>query len=91
MILTNPGTQISETFGFAKMMNIIIIFRVDSCSFVSVQKPSKGDKVYDVPMSAVCLGMTFSCELEPNNDFDSNEIRPLMNRLSREIATSSDP
>ena len=41
-------------------------------------------------MSAVCLGVTFSCELEPNNDFDSNEIRPLMNRLSREIATSSD-
>ena len=44
---------------------------VPLCQFRS---QAKGIKFYDVPMSAVCLEVAFSCELEPNNDFDSNCI-----------------
>ncbi len=29
---------------------------------------------YDVPMSAVCSGVTFSCTPDPTNHFDSNCI-----------------
>ncbi len=44
---------------------------VPLCQFRS---QARGIKYYDVPMSAVCLGVTFSCVPDPINLFDSNCI-----------------
>ena len=44
---------------------------VSLCQFTS---QARGIKFYDVPMSAVRLGVTFTCSLEPTNYFDTNCI-----------------
>ena len=49
----------------------VVMAAVPLCQFRS---QARGIKFYDVPMSAVCLGVTFSCALELANDFDSNCI-----------------
>ena len=53
---------------------------VPLCQFRS---QARGIRFYDVPMSSVCLGVTFSCELEPTNHYDYNCIALMVGSASK--------
>lgn len=50
------------------------------CQFKS---QARGIRFYDVPMPAVCFGVTFSCQLEPSNHYDSNCIALMVGSSSK--------
>ncbi len=63
-----------------------------SCQLVSFRSQARGIKFYDVPTSAVFLGQSFHCQLEPTNPYDCNCIELLvgsgkLGHLAREDAS----
>jgi hypothetical protein len=53
---------------------------VPLCQFRS---QARGIRFYDVPMSSVCAGVTFTCELEPTSHYDSNCIALMVGSSSK--------